>query len=139
MDRELLMMAKQKPSIVVLNKKDLGQVVEDRLLQDFTSCSISAKTGFGIPGLKKWISSHLWQGKNRESFREIFINARHQEALQRSYKGLEKTMTALKEKKSFEYVAADLREALDALGEVNGRNVTEDLLDRIFSKFCIGK
>jgi tRNA modification GTPase len=89
--------------------------------------------------LKKTISTHLWQGKTRESFREIFINARHQEALQRSRKALEKTSVAIQEKRSFEYIAADLREALQALGEVTGRTVTEDVLDKIFSTFCIGK
>lgn len=138
-DRELLEMAKQKPCIIVVNKKDLPQKIEANLLQDFTTCSLSAQSGYGVQGLKKWIAQHLWQGKTRESFREVFVNARHQEALMRSCKALEKTQAALKEKKSFEYVAADLREALEALGEVTGRNVTEDVLDRIFSKFCIGK
>ncbi len=59
--------------------------------------------------------------------------------MNRSYQALKKTSEALKEKRSFEFVAADLREALQALGELTGRTVTEDLLDRLFSQFCIGK
>ena len=138
-DRELIATCKQKPLIIVLNKKDLGQVVDNNYLRDLTTCSMSLKTGEGLDALRKTITVHLWQGKTRESFREIFINARHQEALNRSHEALKKTAEALKEKRSFEYVAADMREALQALGEVTGRTVTEDLLDLIFSSFCIGK
>ena len=138
-DRDLLATCKEKPLIVILNKTDLGQIVNNQYLRDLTTCSISLKTGEGVDRLKQTISIHLWQGKTRESFQEIFINTRHQEALQLSRKALEKTSTAIQEKKSFEYVAADLREALQALGQVTGRTVTEDVLDRIFSNFCIGK
>ena len=138
-DRELIAACKEKPMIVALNKIDLGQVVDGNYLRDLPTCSMSLKTGDGLDSLRKRITTHLWQGKTRESFREIFINARHQEALNRSHTALKKTAEALKEKRSFEYVAADLREALEALGEVTGRTVTKDLLDRIFSQFCIGK
>ncbi len=138
-DRELLAACKEKPLIIVLNKKDLGQMIDHHYLRDLTTCSMSAKTGEGLDQLKSTISMHLWQGKTRESFREIFINSRHQEALQRSHKALEKTAESLRQKKSFEFIAADLRESLQALGEVSGRTVTEDILDRIFKNFCIGK
>jgi tRNA modification GTPase len=138
-DREILAMCKEKPSIVVLNKKDLGQIIDSEYLRDQTTVSISLKTGEALEVLKKTITSHLWQGKTRESFREIFINTRHQEALMNSRKALEKTSVSLQENQSFEYVAADLKEALQALGLVTGRTVTDDVLDRIFSNFCIGK
>ena len=138
-DRQLLTLCKEKPLIAVLNKKDLGQVIDTQYLRDITSSILSLKTGEGLDLLKEKIAIHLWQGKTHPSFQEIFINSRHQEALQRSRKGLEKVEKALQEKKSFEFVAADLRESLEALGEITGRTVTEDVLDRIFSRFCIGK
>ena len=138
-DRKLLDMCKKKPLIVILNKMDLGQMVDANYLRDVKTCTLSLKTGEGLDNLKKTISMHLWQGKTWESFHEIFINARHQEALQRSFQALKKTEDTLCQNQSFEYVAADLRVALEALGEVTGRTVTEDILDRIFSAFCIGK
>jgi len=138
-DRELVATCKEKPLIVVLNKKDLGQVVDGNYLRDVTTCTTSLKTGEGLQTLRQTISMHLWQGKTRESFREIFINARHQEALQRAGAALAKTLEALRERKSFEFVAADLRTALQAIGELNGKSVTDDVLDRVFSNFCIGK
>ncbi len=139
MDRELLATCREKPMIIVLNKKDLRQIIDADYLRDFTTCSISLKTGDGLDQLKKLISIHLWQGRTRESYREIFINSRHQEALQHSRKALEKAEAALRGTQPFEMVAADLREALNALGLITGSTVTEDVLDRIFSTFCIGK
>ena len=138
-DRDLLALCKEKPLIVVLNKKDLGQVVDANYLRDVTTCSTSMKTGEGLDELRKTISTHLWQGKTRESFREIFINMRHQQALTRSHAALKRALAALMEKKSFEFIAADLRQAVQALGEITGRSVTEDVLDRIFNTFCVGK
>ncbi len=139
MDRELLATCREKPMIIVLNKKDLGQVIDADYLRDLTTCAISLLKNEGLENLKQLISIHLWQGRTRESFREIFINARHQEALQRSRKSLEKAEVALRQKKPFEIVSADLRDALSTLGLITGSTVTEDVLDRIFSNFCIGK
>jgi tRNA modification GTPase len=138
-DRQILAICKDKPMIVVLNKKDLGQVIDADYLRDLTTCSVSLKTGEGLDQLKSTITQHLWQGRTRESFREIFINVRHQEALHASKKALEKALLGLQEKQSFEFIAADIREALYGLGQVTGRNVTEDVLDKIFRNFCIGK
>ncbi|MDD2707574.1 MAG: tRNA uridine-5-carboxymethylaminomethyl(34) synthesis GTPase MnmE [Verrucomicrobiae bacterium] len=138
-DRDLLALCKEKPLIVVLNKRDQGQIIDSQYLRDMTTVSASMKNGEGLDRLRETISSHLWQGRSRESFREIFVNTRHHEALQRSSKALQQAMDALKAGKSLEYVAADLRQALHSLGEVNGRSVTEDVLDRIFSNFCVGK
>jgi tRNA modification GTPase len=139
LDRDLLALCKEKPLVVVLNKKDLGQVIDANYLRDLCTCSTSMKNGDGLDELRTTISTHLWQGKTRESFREIFINLRHQQALTRSHTALKRAAAALAEKKSFEFVAADIRQALQALGEITGRSVTEDVLDRIFSSFCIGK
>lgn len=139
MDRELLASCKNKPLVVILNKKDLGQVVNASDLSEMTSCSLSLKTGEGLDSLKEMIANDLWQGKARASFCEVFINARHAQALQRSHQALQKTEEALCQNQSFEYVAADLRVALEILGEIAGHTVTEDVLDRIFSAFCIGK
>ncbi len=139
MDRELLALCKERPLIVVLNKTDLGQVVDASYLRNMTCCSLSMKTGEGLDGLRSTIAVHLWQGRVHGFDHEIFINARHQEALMRSVESLRKAAEAMRDGKSLEFVAADLREALRLLGEVNGRTFTEDILDRIFSSFCIGK
>ncbi|MCC7519956.1 MAG: tRNA uridine-5-carboxymethylaminomethyl(34) synthesis GTPase MnmE [Verrucomicrobiae bacterium] len=138
-DREILALCKERPLIVVLNKADLGMFMEAAAWRDLTSAAVSLKTGHGVEELKKTIARHLLQGRTQVNFHEVFINARHQEALLRSADALKRAATAFQQKFSLECIAADLREAMQALGEITGRTVTEDVLDRIFSKFCIGK
>jgi tRNA modification GTPase len=69
----------------------------------------------------------------------VAINARHQACLQRAKQLLAVGGQSLQDGKSPEFISIELREALDALGEVIGKLDTEDLLGRIFSEFCIGK
>jgi tRNA modification GTPase len=67
------------------------------------------------------------------------INARHQEALRRARVGLGDSLASLRDGATLELIAMDLRIAANAVGEVVGKTSTEDLLDSIFSQFCIGK
>jgi tRNA modification GTPase len=70
---------------------------------------------------------------------QVMINSRHQEALQRARSGVLRTIEALRAEESLEATAMDLRIAVNAVGEIVGKTTTEDLLDSIFSQFCIGK
>ena len=70
---------------------------------------------------------------------EVAINSRHQEALGRGKEALLRTLGALRASASLELVALELRTAVNAVGEIVGKTATEDLLDSIFSQFCIGK
>jgi tRNA modification GTPase len=67
------------------------------------------------------------------------INARHKDALERSRGGLVRSQEALGADQPLDLVALDLRAAVQAVGEVVGKTTTDDLLDRIFSRFCLGK
>lgn len=138
-DRDLLQLCKGRPMIAVLNKTDLGTFLEAAALRDQTCVAVSLKSGRGVEELKATIARHVLQGRANASFHEAAINARHQEALLRAAAALERARTAFQQRASLEIVAVDLREAMHAIGEVTGRTVTEDVLDRIFSKFCIGK
>jgi tRNA modification GTPase len=70
---------------------------------------------------------------------EVMINARHQDALNRAARSLDLTLDALRAGETLDLVAVDLHAAVNAVGEVVGKTTTEDLLDSIFSQFCIGK
>ena len=70
---------------------------------------------------------------------QVMINSRHQEALGRARSATLQTVQALRADESFELVALDLRIAVNAVGEIVGKTTTEDLLDSIFSQFCLGK
>ena len=67
------------------------------------------------------------------------INSRHQDALNRARESTVRTAEALRADESLDLVAVDLHAAVNAVGEVVGKTTTEDLLDSIFSQFCIGK
>ena len=70
---------------------------------------------------------------------EVMINSRHQDALNRARAASRRASEALRAGETLELVAMDLRIAVNAVGEIVGKTTTEDLLDMIFSQFCIGK
>jgi tRNA modification GTPase len=122
-----------KRMITVLNKTDLPHAFE---LAD--AQRISCKTGIGIEELKDRIKESVWSGSGSD-MTEIMINSRHEEALRRAKSGLHRSIEALQRGLSIELAAMDLRLAINAIGEIVGKTTTEDLLDAIFSQFCLGK
>jgi tRNA modification GTPase len=96
-------------------------------------------TGRGLEDLKDAIKQMVWAGEIQSEMLEVMINSRHQDALRRARAAAEKAITALRDDLSLELVALDLRIAVNAVGEIVGKTATEDLLDSIFSQFCIGK
>jgi tRNA modification GTPase len=100
---------------------------------------ISCLTGQGIEALKDAIKDVVWSGAIEAEAVDATINARHQEALRRAREGTLLAKGSLDRVESMEFVAMELRIAIGALGEITGQTTTEDLLDQIFSRFCIGK
>jgi tRNA modification GTPase len=100
---------------------------------------ISCLSGQGIEALKDAIKNLVWAGKIEAGMLQVMINSRHQEALGRARAATVETIAALREDKSLELVALDLHIAVSAVGEIVGKTATDDLLDSIFSQFCLGK
>jgi len=122
----------------VWNKIDLYSTQAPRKISSDQTYFISALTGEGIDYLKKGLFDVMLNGQFDESS-VVVTNGRHREALERAGKGLSLALSSLKEGKSGEFVALDLRAGLDALGEITGEISTDDILENVFSKFCIGK
>ena len=99
----------------------------------------SATEGTGIEALKDAIHAAVWSGEIRADMLPAMINARHQDVLRRARAGLADSLAGLRTGATLELIAMDLRIATNAIGEVVGQTATEDLLDRVFSEFCIGK
>jgi tRNA modification GTPase len=100
--------------------------------------TLSAKEGMNIPYLKDALLNLVTEGKvNQES--TIVSNARHYEALQKSYQSLDDVLKGMASSVTSDFIAMDIRQALHYLGEIVGEVSTDDLLENIFSKFCIGK
>jgi tRNA modification GTPase len=129
--------------VPVINKADLDHRLSDREMQawlrDARPLWISAKTGAGIPALKEAIYERLTGEQTEQSAGVVITHIRHKTALEKTIGHLLQARESLTNAMSFEFVAFDLREALDSLGEIVGVTTSEDVLDRIFSTFCIGK
>ncbi len=139
-------LAEQQGVILVVNKIDLGVgAIEEKMLREYLPFApivrVSAKTRSGLETLDEAVSSRILGDSRYQMGGEgvIITNARHEQALRRAREALDEGMTALDGDMPADMVSIDLRETLEALGQITGDTVTEDLLDRIFSTFCLGK
>ena len=132
-----------KKRILVRNKTDLpAKLVLPAVLtaQPGTlHLELSCLSGQGVEALKDAIKSLVWAGKIEAEMLQVAINSRHQDALNRARATARLATEALLAGATLELVAMDLRIAANAVGEIVGKTTTEDLLDSIFSAFCIGK
>jgi tRNA modification GTPase len=121
--------------IIVLNKSDLP---ENSDWKDFHGVRISCLTGEGLPELQKEILARITK-QNLKPESPVAINTRHRDCLRRALESCDRATTAQAEGVSPEYGAIHLNEALRAVGEVIGVVDVEQILDSVFSQFCIGK
>ncbi len=129
--------------IVVLNKSDRGLHIELDVLQQIWKnvpfVHTSTLTSDGLSCLEETIAELVLGGKILASESVLVTSARHQEALRRAAEHLRAAVSSLEQALPLDFVSIDLRAAYDALGEVTGETASDNLLDRIFSEFCIGK
>lgn len=127
--------------IAAINKSDLPCVL--RLPDDcahLQAVSFSAESGEGIEELRGAVRSRFITGKNLDNREFVAISrARHRDVLSSAQECLTRCLTGLDCSCSLELLSVDLREALTAVGEVTGHATNDEVLDRIFSSFCIGK
>lgn len=141
-DREIARLVGDRTAILVINKIDLPQALASEslnLLPRAPGVRISALTGEGLEGLEQAIVETVFSGRVLASDALLVSNPRHKDALQRA---LEHLMTAREghvRDMPADFIAIDLTAAINALGEITGETVTEDLLESIFSNFCVGK
>jgi tRNA modification GTPase len=128
-----------KKRILVRNKIDLPPKLNFPPGLTSPLVDVCCLTGQGIDALKDAIKQLVWSGEIKAEMLEVMINSRHQDALNRASAATQRTLEALRADQTLELVAVDLRIAVNAIGEIVGKTTTEDLLDTIFSHFCIGK
>jgi tRNA modification GTPase len=126
-------------TITVFNKADLPQAAPVALPQNFRRVDISALTGQGVEGLRATIAQLADTFQSKVGDELIAINARHAQALALAQESLAAARQKLADHAAGELVASDLRGALAAFGEISGKIDNEQILDRLFATFCIGK
>ena len=133
----------RRPVILVVNKSDQVQRLEIDPLRDLWPHAVlvctSTVTHEGLTALEETIAEVALAGKTLYSESVLVTSTRHQEALRRATEHLYASLVSLEQGLPLDFVSIDLRAAYDALGEVTGETASDDLLDRIFREFCIGK
>ena len=140
--RETLRASAGRPRIVLLNKCDLGDAgARDfkRSEQANNAIEGSVRRAETIAAVRSEIARLGWGGGAIAANTALVANARQLEALTRAREALEHARATLDDRAPFDLVAIDLRAAMAAYGEVTGQTVTEEVLDGIFSRFCVGK
>ena len=137
-DRQALHRAAAIPHIIVINKSDRPQVIDLTILNGASRVMVSAKTGQGLQDLHNAVRAFVVSQKT--SLTDVVLtNTRQHEAVSNATAAIGRAEQALLAGVPHEMVLLDLYGALGALGELTGEVVTDDILGRIFSTFCIGK
>jgi len=142
-DLDTILQSKGKKTLIVLNKIDLpsklGKGTDSEALFLFPSVKVSALTGQGLDQLKKAMKDCILEGGLDTTSSHAVPNLRHRHALYNSLQFFKDAEHRIREEAPMEIIALELRSGLDALGEITGETTSEDVLDSIFSQFCLGK
>jgi tRNA modification GTPase len=140
-DEVLVRKLKEKSVIAIINKIDLKQRIEkEKILKRFRHViDISAKKFKNIDLLEDTLANLIYNGKLNCPEPILVSNLRHIEAIKEAQKLVAGAVNSLDNKLSLEFVAQDIKDVLSYMDDILGKRFSEDLLDRIFSEFCIGK
>src|SRR5437660_739448 len=142
-DRRTLEQLQEKSAVLVVNKADLPPRVEPTDFKGFAELRrivwTSATTGAGLDELRDAIRDTVLTQGLEPSEGVLITHLRHRSALERAKTSLDQARVSVRRHMAAECIAADLRVAINAIGEIIGETTTDDILDRIFKEFCIGK
>ncbi|NEQ13994.1 MULTISPECIES: tRNA uridine-5-carboxymethylaminomethyl(34) synthesis GTPase MnmE [unclassified Moorena] len=142
-DQEIYQQVQERPVILVINKTDLASDKSESTLCYPNTIEQVVKTAAaynqGIDALEKAILDAVNRGNLQAADLDLAINQRQAAALTRAKMSLQQVQETIAKELPLDFWTIDLRGAIQALGEITGEEVTESVLDRIFSRFCIGK
>ena len=141
-DNQIIQAVKNKKAIVLLNKSDLKTVTSKNELEQRTGkdvIEISAKEHTGIDQLEKEITNMFFSGEISFNDEVYITNIRQQHSLEEAKKSLEMVCESIQNQMPEDFYSIDLMDAYEQLGFIIGESVEDDLMDEIFSKFCMGK
>lgn len=142
-DIDILDKIKNKKTIVLLNKIDLEKNIDIKEIEQYVDkdfiIEISALKEIGIDKLQDKIESMVYKGSVSNSSDLIITNSRHKDALSKAYESINDALIAIDDNIPYDFIEVDFKNVWDYLGYINGDTIKEDLLDTIFTNFCIGK
>ena len=143
-DIEILELLKNKKSIVVLNKIDLGntKISKDDIIKiagEKEIIEISAKENIGIDNIYETITKMFELNEINIDNDAIITNIRHKDIINNAISGTEKALEATKEKMPIDIIGIYIKDIMEDLGKITGESVSDEIIKEIFSKFCLGK
>ena len=142
-DLDIIKLVKDKRKLIVINKSDLARKIEiakiRKLFKGEKIIEISVQERRNIKLLEDAIAGLIWRGDFHQAEGLIVSNVRHKELLDKSLGSMLSVKSELEKSLSPELVVVDLKEAINSLGLIIGKTISDDILDRIFEQFCIGK
>jgi tRNA modification GTPase len=141
-DFAVLKAAAATPRVVVLNKIDLPQVISEQEVHRLANgpiASVSATERWGLAGLRRAVVGQCFNGDGPATEAPVLANVRHRDALEKAGRALALAREAICHGHPPELAAVDVQDAIDHIGTITGKITSEDVLDQIFSEFCIGK
>ena len=142
-DEAILAAASGKPCVIIVNKSDLGLAVDleelrERFGQDKVM-TLSAKTLTGVEAFSSWLKDYVYGSEGALSDGAYVQNARQERLLREARQSLEDASQAAAAMLPYDCIEIDVRTAIDLLGEITGDTVQDEIINEIFSRFCIGK
>jgi len=141
-DFDIIEMIRDKKAIILLNKSDLATVVTKDMIKshiDKSMIEISAKEESGIQELEETLKNMFFDGEISFNDEVYITNIRHKTALAEAFESLKKVIFSIENDMPEDFYSIDLLDAYESLGSITGETIGEDLVNEIFSKFCMGK
>jgi tRNA modification GTPase len=142
-DRNIISLVKEKNTIVLINKTDLNVVIDydyiENIFKENIVLEVSVKEGTGLEDLENAIYDMFYSGKVKINNDYLITNIRHKELLIRTGEEINQALTSLNEGMPMDMITIDLNNAIQSMGEILGLTVSEEIIDRIFRDFCLGK
>lgn len=142
-DRDILEAVREKPYVIIVNKSDLTQAIDLAALKaDFGAENImqlSARTSGGVADFVAWLKKYVY-GAGGQLEEGIYVqNARHEYLLKQASAALSDALAAAGNHVPYDCIIIDLRNAVEAIGFITGDTVSDEIINEIFARFCVGK
>ena len=142
-DREIMELIDEEKTIVILNKIDLPAKIDEQavkeILPDVSVMRASMETQEGIADIEQKIVSMVYDGKVSQNNNLIVTNVRHRDILVKAEKSLQDAISMTGMGEALEFIEIDINSAYESLGEIIGETVQDDIINEVFSRFCLGK
>lgn len=143
LDREIVEKIGDRKCFAIINKTDLGRNVSDQQIHELiphaTIIEMSVIEGIGLKDVEQGISEMVFAGELKQENSLVVTNTRHKDLLKKTAKEIKEAIRMIDTGEALDFVHVNVNQALEYLGEITGESVTDDIMDKVFSDFCVGK